>query len=79
MKIKATIRYHLTPVRMAIIKNADDAITYLQGSNGDAEIENRLEEMGWGRSGWDKWREQHGNIYTTIWKTDSRNLLYVDF
>ena len=69
MKIKATMRYHHTPVRMAIIKNADDAITYLQGSSGNAEIENRLEETGRGRRGWDKLREHHGYIYTTIWKT----------
>ena len=27
---------------------------------------------GGGRRGWDEWREQHGNIYTTIWKTDSQ-------
>ena len=26
--------------------------------------------------GWDQWREKHGNIYTTIRKTDIGNLLY---
>ena len=26
----------------------------------------------WGRRGWDEWREQHGNIYTVICKTDSQ-------
>ena len=25
-----------------------------------------------GRRGWDEWREQHGNIYTTICKIDSQ-------
>ena len=25
-----------------------------------------------GRRGWDKWREYHGNIYTTICKRDSQ-------
>lgn len=25
-----------------------------------------------GRREWDKWREQHGNIYITTCKTDSR-------
>ena len=29
-----------------------------------------------GRRGWDEWREQHGNIYTTIYITASGNFLY---
>ena len=47
----------------------------------DADIENRLMDAeGWGFRGgaggermeWDGWREQHGNIYTTICKKDSQ-------
>ena len=36
------------------------------------DIENRLVDMGWGggRRGWNEWREEHGNIYTTICKID---------
>ena len=37
-----------------------------KGSNGDADVENRLTDMaGWGvgRRGWDEWREYHGNIH----------------
>ena len=46
----------------------------MQGSNGDADIENRLVDMVWGRGrrGWNEWIEYYGNIYTTIHKTDSR-------
>ena len=43
-------------------------------SDGDEGIESRLMDTGkvWGeRSGWEEWREQHGNIYTTVCKMDS--------
>ena len=30
-----------------------------------------------GRRGWDKWREQHGNIYITIGKVDSQQELAI--
>ena len=47
-------------------------------------MENRLvdmvgggwEERGEGRRGWEEWRQQHGNVYTTMYKIDSGNLLY---
>ena len=45
--------------------------TYLQGSNGDTDIENRLWTR-WGRREWDELREYHGNIHITICKTDSK-------
>ena len=40
-------------------------------------MENRHVHTAEGRRGWDEWREQHGNVYTTTRKTDARgNLLY---
>ena len=38
---------------------------YLQGNNGDSDIDKRLTNMGVeaGRRGWNKWREYSGNIY----------------
>ena len=43
--------------------------TYLQGSNGDKDIQNRLvDTVEEGRTNW----EQHGNIHITICKTDSQ-------
>ena len=43
--------------------------TYLQGSNGDTDIQNRLvDTVEEGRTNW----EQHGNIHITICKTDSQ-------
>ena len=41
--------------------------TYLRGSNGDADLWTQGEK---GRG--DEWREQHGNIYITVSKTDSQ-------
>jgi len=45
---------------------------YLQGSNGNTDIENRLMDM-WvgGRRGWDAWKEWHGNL-CPICKIDSQ-------
>ena len=44
------------------------------GSDGDADIENRLMAAGGevGRRGWGKCRESPGNIHITIWKADSQ-------
>ena len=46
----------------------------MQSSNGDRDIENRFMDMGEGgrKRGWKKWREEHGGIYTTIYKIDSQ-------
>ena len=45
--------------------------TNLQGSNKDVDREQSCGHRG-GRTGWDKWREEHGKIYTAICKTDSQ-------
>ena len=29
-------------------------------------------EQTYGHAGWDEWREQHGNIYTNIYKIESQ-------
>ena len=50
--------------------------TYLQGSNGDAGIENRLANTEWEGRWWDKWKEQLWNMYITICKTASEKLLF---
>ena len=49
--------------------------TYLQGSSGDADTENRLMDTGagGGRRGWDGWREPHGPTHTAICKTQTVN------
>ena len=48
-------------------------MNYLQGSNGDTDIENRLKDKGSGEEGeWDEWREKHGSIYTAVCKVDSQ-------
>ena len=47
----------------------------MQGSSGDADIENRFVDTV-GRRGWDELKAGHGNICMTISKTDSqRDLL----
>ena len=45
----------------------------MQGSSGDADTENRLVDMVWGRERkwWNAWIEYHGNIHS-ICKTDSQ-------
>ena len=45
--------------------------SYLQGSSGDVDTENKLVNTV-GERGWDKLREQHGNVYITICKIDSQ-------
>ena len=45
--------------------------TYLQGSNGNTDI-NRLVDYRGARREWGKLREQSGNIYITICKIDSK-------
>ena len=51
--------------------------TYLQGSNGDADTENRLVDMVTEEKGGDEVREQHWNIYIPYVKQRaSGNLLY---
>ena len=51
--------------------------TYLQGSNGDADTENRLVDMVTEEKGGDEVREQHWNIYIPYVKQSaSGNLLY---
>ena len=42
--------------------------TYLQGSSGNTDREKVLVDMGQGRKRWDKFRDQHRNIYITIRK-----------
>ena len=42
----------------------------VQGSNGDADVENRL--MNTEGKDEDEWRQKQGNIYITICKTDSQ-------
>ena len=48
----------------------------MQGSSGSADLGNRLVGTGLGRRGWDKWREERGNIYITICKRANGNSLY---
>ena len=61
-------KYHILMHIYGIQKDGTDE--YLQGSNGDVDIENRLMDMvGGGESGTE--REQHGNIHITICKRDS--------
>ena len=51
---------------------------YLQGSNGDTDIENRLMDTGLGEEGEDgMYRGSNTETFITICKTDSQwNLLY---
>ena len=44
----------------------------MQGSNGDADLENKLVDTEGERRGWDKLKDYHGNIYITICKIDSK-------
>ena len=46
--------------------------TYSQSSNGDIRHGEQTCQHSRRRTGWDEWREQRGNIYTTICKTDSQ-------
>ena len=43
----------------------------MRGSSGDADMENRLADTV-RRRGWAELREEHGNIYTIIHKTDGQ-------
>ena len=49
---------------------------YWQGSNGDKDNRKQICGHRVGRRWWDEWREEHGNINTTVCKTDRGNLLY---
>ena len=46
--------------------------TYLQGSSGDADIENRLLDTVWEREGGMIWESSIETLYTTICKVDSQ-------
>ena len=47
--------------------------TYLQGSSGDTDIENRpVDTVGEEEGGWNKSREQQWNIHITVCKIDSQ-------
>ena len=45
--------------------------TEIETVNKDADVENGLEDLGWGRVSWDEVREWNGLIYTTKCKIDN--------
>ena len=45
---------------------------YLQGSNGETDIENRIMDMGRGEEEGEMYGESNMETYITMWKIDSQ-------